>query len=349
MPLHEMTRRNIELIRSISDTEMGRELLRARRDFLAIKLRHEPALHKIYVDAADQVAKDLRNLKSTTGLLTRNHLEALEKSLRREADNIYQQSSALIKTGMKQVIEVGAKPVDNFLIGSLKQAKIPVDFVRLQRGFADVNTSAVEAFWLRTRKGLTVSDRLWEQAESTRTAMRDVIQTGIASGRDVVQVAKDLEGYVRNGTLPEDYFDMPGGGEESKQSNKRSGRRRPGNPSYEALRLARTEYGMAFNEGVYSRGRINPSYLGSQYMLSDSHPEPDICDDLASADLYGLGPGVYKKGEEPTYPHPNCLCYVVPVVMDREEFVDDLIRWQKNPSSVDYLEDWYNNVYRQIV
>ena len=339
MALHDMTRRNIELIRSISDTEMGRELLKARGDYLKIKLRHEPALHKIYLDAADQVARELRNLKPTTGLLTRNHLEALERTLRREADNIYQQSSALIKTGLTQVVEVGAKPVDNFLISSLKRAEIPLDFLRLQRGFADVNTSAVEAFWLRTRKGLTVSDRIWDQSESARKAMRDVIQTGIASGRDVVQVARDLEGYVRNGTLAEEYPNMM----------ERMGRRVPKNLSYEALRLARTEYGMAFNESVYSRGAINPAYLGSQYMLSDSHPEPDICDDLASADLYGLGPGVYKKGEEPAHPHPNCLCYVVPVTLDRAEFVDDLIRWQKNPSSVDYLEDWYNNVYRQIV
>lgn len=339
MALHDMTRRNIELIRSISDTEMGRELLKARGDYLKIKLRHEPALHKIYLDAADQVARELRNLKPTTGLLTRNHLEALERTLRREADNIYQQSSALIKTGLTQVVEVGAKPVDNFLISSLKRAEIPLDFLRLQRGFADVNTSAVEAFWLRTRKGLTVSDRIWDQSESARKAMRDVIQTGIASGRDVVQVARDLEGYVRNGTLAEEYPNMM----------ERMGRRVPKNLSYEALRLARTEYGMAFNESVYSRGAINPAYLGSQYMLSDSHPEPDICDDLASADLYGLGPGVYKKGEEPAFPHPQCLCYVIPVVLDREEFVDDLIRWQKNPSSVDYLEDWYNNVYRQIV
>lgn len=41
-------------------------------------------------------------------------------------------------------------------------------------------------------------------------------------------------------------------------------------------------------------------------MLSDAHDIFDICDDLADADLYGMGRGVYKKGEEPTHPHPNC-------------------------------------------
>lgn len=306
MSVQEMTRRNIELIRRISDSVMGRELLTARRDFLAVKLRHEPALAKIYLDAADRVAKQLRSLSPTVGQLTRNHLEALDKALRKEADTIYQKSAALIKTGLMEVVEIGARPIDNFLIRALKEADAPIDFLRLQRGFADLNKSAVEAFWLRTRQGLAISDRIWEQAESARQAMRDIIHAGITSGRDAVQVAKDLEVYVRNGTLAEDYPNMMA----------RMERRVPGNLSYEALRLARTEYGMAFNESVYSRGTINPAYLGVQYMLSDSHPEPDICDDLASADLYGLGPGVYKKGEEPTFPHPNCYDEVTEVYTD---------------------------------
>lgn len=339
MSVQEMTRRNIELIRRISDSVMGRELLTARRDFLAVKLRHEPALAKIYLDAADRVAKQLRSLSPTVGQLTRNHLEALDKALRKEADTIYQKSAALIKTGLMEVVEIGARPIDNFLIRALKEADAPIDFLRLQRGFADLNKSAVEAFWLRTRQGLAISDRIWEQAESARQAMRDIIHAGIASGRDAVQVAKDLEVYVRNGTLAEDYPNMMA----------RMERRVPGNLSYEALRLARTEYAMAFNEAVYSRGMINPAYIGVQYCLSDSHPEPDICDDLASADLYGMGPGVYKKGEEPPHPHPNCLCYVVPVVIETEKFVQDLIRWKKDPRSVDYLEEWHNNIYRQMV
>lgn len=134
MSVQEMTRRNIELIRRISDSVMGRELLTARRDFLAVKLRHEPALAKIYLDAADRVAKQLRSLSPTVGQLTRNHLEALDKALRKEADTIYQKSAALIKTGLMEVVEIGARPIDNFLIRALKEADAPIDFLRLQRG-----------------------------------------------------------------------------------------------------------------------------------------------------------------------------------------------------------------------
>jgi len=39
----------------------------------------------------------------------------------------------------------------------------------------------------------------------------------------------------------------------------------------------------------------------------------------------------------------------VPVVIETEKFVQDLIRWKKDPRSVDYLEEWHNNIYRQMV
>lgn len=333
----DLAKANIEIIKSIGDSEFAKLILAARRDFLKLRLRHEPALHKIYVDAANNVAKELKNLKPTIGDLTRNHLAALEKALRDEADLIYRKSKATVEVGMVKSVEASAKPLDAYLINALKEAKAPIDIAKLQRGFAEVNRSAVEAFWIRTKKGLTISDRLWEQSQNARSHMKTVIETGLASGRDAVQVAKDLENYVRNGTLAEEYPKMMA----------RVGNRVPKNLSYEALRLARSEYSMAFMEGVYSRGRTNPAYIGSKYMLSDSHPEPDICDDLAEADLYGMGAGVYKKGEEPPYSHPNCICYTIPVVLDRDQFVNDIKRWINDPSEVDYMEDWYQNIYRQ--
>lgn len=336
--IDEMAWYNIGVIRSLGNEEYARELLEARRDFLRLRLRHEPALRKIYIEAAERVADELRNLKPTVGELTRNHLTALEKYLRRESEYIDQALEVLIRNGVEQSFALGGRPLDRYLEDALRTAGANLNFVYLRKGFSDINSAAVEAFWARTRKGLTVSDRIWETANNARNAMRDVIQVGIAQGRDPVKIARDLERYVRDGrkTLSEDYVNMM----------QRMGRRVPKNLSYEALRLARTEYSKAFFEGVYSRGRVNPAYEGVKYMLSDAHPEPDICDDLASADLYGMGAGVYKKGEEPTHPHPNCICYVVPIVMEREQFLHDIERWRKNPSEVDYLEDWYNDVYR---
>src|SRR5690606_5467940 len=182
---------------------------------------------------------------------------------------------------------------------------------------------AVEAIWARTRNGLYLSDRIWEQGEKYRNAMRDIIQEAVATGQDAVKTARMLERYVRQGamTLARDYPEMM----------KRMKGRIPGNISYEALRLARTEMSAAFGEGAIAAARVAPSYLGMKWVLSGSHPVPDMCDTLATYDS-GLGSGVYPPGDEPPYPaHPNCLCALVPIHEKPEEFVERLKHWLEDP------------------
>ena len=336
--LEDMLWRNIRQIRSENDEQFARWVLEARSDFLRLRLRQEPALRKIYLDAVDNVAEEIRNLKPTIGPLTRNHLSALEKSLRREAEQISQGVAERLKDDLLGAVEAGASSLNRQLIRAIQESKAPLDILKIQRGFADVNSAAVEALWSRTHKGMMLSDRIWQASDNAQQAIRDIIWDGTARGRDAVKVARDIEKYVRHGakTLADDYPDMMD----------RMGRRIPKNLSYEALRLARTEMSNALREGSYAAGRVNPSYIGSRWLLSSSHPIPDICDDFASADLYGLGPGGYPKGEEPPIAHPNCLCYSVPIVDSVSSFVDRLVNWTHDPSSDQGLEQWYNEIYR---
>src|SRR5690606_5467143 len=161
----------------------------------------------------------------------------------------------------------------------------------------------------------------------------------VAIGQDAVTTARMIQRYVREGamTLTKRYPNMM----------KRMKGRIPGNISYEALRLARTEMSAAFGEGTIAASRVAPSYIGMKWVLSGSHPVPDICDTLSTYDS-GLGPGVYPPGDEPPYPaHPNCLCALVPVHEEPEKFVEKLKRWVENPESEPELEQWYQNIYKQ--
>jgi hypothetical protein len=128
---------------------------------------------------------------------------------------------------------------------------------------------------------------------------------------------------------------------------KRMKGRVPKDISYEALRLARTETTAAFGEGTIAAARVTPSYKGMKWILSKAHPLEDICDTLAEADGWGLGAGVYPPGEEPMYPaHPNCLCVLLPIHEQPEEFVQRLKRWRVNPDSEPDIEKWYNTIYK---
>ena len=204
--------------------------------------------------------------------------------------------------------------------------------------FATVNRQAVEACWARTKKGLFLSDRIWEQGENFRNTMRDIIQEAVVTGQDAVKTARMLQQYVRQGaqTLAKDYPNMM----------KRMAGRVPGDLCYEALRLARTEMTAAFGEGTIVAARVSPSYIGMKWVLSHSHPVVDICDTLAEHEE-GLGRGVYSPGNEPPLPaHPNCICTLVPVHEEPEKFVERLKKWRDDPSSDQELEQWYQNIYK---
>lgn len=169
--------------------------------------------------------------------------------------------------------------------------------------------------------------------------MRNIIQEAVAIGQDAVKTARMLEQYVKTNTktIAGQYPNMM----------KRMGGRIPNDISYEALRLARTEMTAAFGEGTVAAAKVTPSYKGMKWVLSKSHPVADICDSYAAHDE-GLGHGVYAPGNEPPYPgHPNCLCVLIAVHEQPDEFVNRLKKWQENPSSDAKLEEWYQNIYKK--
>jgi hypothetical protein len=86
---------------------------------------------------------------------------------------------------------------------------------------------------------------------------------------------------------------------------------------YNAERIARTEMGRAYGDAAFSDAIYNNDVVGVKFMLSSGHPEPDECDAIAGADLYGMGAGVYPKNLAPSFPvHVNCLCSLVKVFDD---------------------------------
>ena len=81
-----------------------------------------------------------------------------------------------------------------------------------------------------------------------------------------------------------------------------------------AMRVFRTEINRAHGEAYMAGGEGKPYFGGWRYLLSPQHPEPDICDLLATQNLHGLGQGVYPDRERCPWPaHPNTLSFVVMV------------------------------------
>jgi len=78
---------------------------------------------------------------------------------------------------------------------------------------------------------------------------------------------------------------------------------------YHASRIQRTEAARAWGQGFHAQCMDDPDVVGIKWNLSTSHKVFDICDFNHTADLYGMGPGVYPKAKWPRYPaHPHCHC-----------------------------------------
>ncbi|NPV52205.1 MAG: hypothetical protein HPY71_01625 [Firmicutes bacterium] len=324
--------------RTARDKEYIRWALDARKQYVDLRLNQDPEIRRLYISAARRAGQLVRSrFRWPSDILLRRRLRQLRTGLEEIAQQFNEDFTGALKTHIVKAVTAGtgySKAVTLSLVKTAGWNTAPIHEV-----FAQVNRQAVEACWTRTRKGLFLSDRIWQQAERVRDSMRDIIQEAVVLGIDAKDVARMLERYVERGakTFAWQYPDMIA----------RMEGRIPKDLTYEGLRLARTEMTAAFGEGTISAARVSPSYQGMQWILSKAHPIEDICDTLAEADYFGLGAGVYSPGNEPMYPaHPNCLCVLVPKHETPEEFVERLRRWRENPASEPGLEEWYNNIYR---
>ena len=83
---------------------------------------------------------------------------------------------------------------------------------------------------------------------------------------------------------------------------------------YVAERIARTEAARAWAEAFHARYKDDDEVLAYKWQLGSRHPNFDVCDMYAEANLYGLGKGIFPKDKCPALPaHPHCLCHLTPV------------------------------------
>lgn len=312
--------------------------LAARKKYIDLRLGQDQEVRRIYIRAADKVAREIRLMKRQGygNQMNVRYLTALELSLRQ--NSITEALQGIVSSSIEKAVEAGTSYSYEVTLSQISKTKLAKETVK--RAFFRANTQAVEACWARTQGGLLLSDRIWRHGEKARTAMTEIIQDAVATGEDPVETARALEKYVRRGkkTLAYEYPNMM----------ERMGNRIPQDISYEALRLVRTETAAAYGEGTIAAASVSPSYTGMKWLLSNNSDPCHICKGLAEAN-HGLGKGVYPPGGEPPMPaHPNCMCTLVSVHEDTDAFIDRLNDWMRDPASQPDLENWYQNIYSKV-
>lgn len=174
------------------------------------------------------------------------------------------------------------------------------------------NTEALKAFQRRADNGMNLSQKLWTQSISLRKELEQTISTAIDKGQSAIVLSKRISKYLKDfPSLKADYTGKYGKAVSCHDCQ------------YASIRLARTEINMAYRKAEQLRWRQFDFILGYEIKLSDRHPAPDICNELQGKfPLYFDFPGW----------HPNCMCYVVPIVMTDDEY------YQKGKSNDDNFQ-----------
>lgn len=153
--------------------------------------------------------------------------------------------------------------------------------------FGRLASDAVDRSYARVwGDGYRLSERLYALDEFTRGVVSDTIVEGVAQQLSAKALADNIQKIM---------------GEAGTDC-----------PRYRAERIARTEINEAFRSAHIlacknEDGTLKDYISGIRWVLSFSHPKPDICDVFASQDKFGLGKGIYEVDAVPVS-HPNCLC-----------------------------------------
>lgn len=211
------------------------------------------------------------------------------------------------------------------------------------------NEAAMSAFLARSEKGLNLSQRVWKSCRQLRDEMEVAITVAVGDGTSAATMSRSVRKYLNDPDLmfrrfrykagEEVEYDADGNeigkkiiwGKKWKKKIKKpdgsvgwidydkdsyrdewTGSGYYKSSAQSAMRVARTETNIAYRRADQQRWSQMDFVLGQRVNLSRSHPKKDICDKLV--------------GDYPTEFvfdgwHPQCFCFVTPILMDESEIL----------------------------
>ena len=287
--------------------------------------RYARQIDRVYKTACDEYARLGASLDAPEG----EAVFSFDKypRARKQAQGIMQRLAkkveSVITSGTQSEWLAATYKNDAFISSILRTSKLTKEEVEQYQGR---NLEALNTFQRRKVEGMGLSERVWKQAEYMKAAIELGIDVAIGDGRDAQQLSRDLRSYLQEPKRLYRRVRDKGG---VLRLSKAAKMYHPGQGVYRssaknAQRLARTEINMAYRESEFLRWQKLDFVVGIRVCLSNNHtimnskgepvPLVDICDELW---------GDYPKTFKFVGWHPQCRCYVVPIMSDYDEYNQD--------------------------
>lgn len=252
----------------------------------------------------------------------------VERALRK----LHSFATVAIEQGIDLEWEEANKTCDELLSTQFGKASLQSPFFK---AWTLRNHDVRDAFAKRTDNGMNLSQRIWKYVDQFRDEMEIAMTVAITEGESASEMSRKVRQYLQDPDLMFRRFRYKVG--EDADGNPIYGKKwkkkvRDDNgkvrwidydkDSYEvgkgmyksayknAMRVARTETNMAYRKADNVRWQQMDFVVGQRISLSKKHPCEDICDDLV---------GEYPKSFVFTGWHPQCFCYVTPILGDEDE------------------------------
>lgn len=278
-------------------------------------------LNELYRQTAENISAQIKG--DDARLLPMHELPLMLEAVRAAVQRLSHQRNQVLDKDLQNLAVMAGMP----FVGYLKTTQ------RLLH--ADEAVAFVKNFV--HADGLVLSERLWRLDKHASETLQQHLQAALIQGDDALHaimhsmgVSQDVPLHIaksydaaRAGTLRQSIHNILTG-----HADPKTGR----GILYQAERLFRTELMRAHGEAYMMMAFDTDGIVGVRFMLSPRHPKPDICDTHASADLYGLGEGVYPNRSSCPWPaHPNTFSYVVAVFEDQKEQGSATISTKQKP------------------
>lgn len=189
--------------------------------------------------------------------------------------------------------------------------------VRDDRRFARLfarNREAVDAFFSRKSEygGLNLSQRVWKYTGQFKEEMELALSASLGRGDSAATVSRKVRQYLQE---PDRLFRRVRDEDGNLKLSKRAAAYHPGRGEYRssyknAMRMTRTEVNAAYRAADCDRWSRIDFIVGVEVKRSNHPFACSVCEALA---------GKYPKDFKFVGWHPQCRCYIVPVMADYDQ------------------------------
>lgn len=288
------------------------EVLRKRwlSRYMNIQSRTDTRIRTVLLEASEDAAKTVsaleKNSTFSAGVRTAQ-IRLVMKEIKDILSGVFDEITPLILNGQKQEAEAaidGLTETDRDYLESAFESLGEVNgFIDSQKLQAKIQI--VNAINRITKSEIPLSRRVYRTEALARQWIQRDVTSGIARGAGAKEIAAIVRKHIRPNT--------------------------PGGTSYAALRLGRTELNNAFHATAITFAQDRPWIQGMEWFLSSVHEfDPqrvEVCETYANQ--------IFEVNNVPAKPHPQCRCFVAPVLEPVDVFIRNLTAGQ--------YRDWIDN------